>query len=64
MEYRVVEVNPLTKSQLSFSKDYKKVPVVDFGGIVKAESANIIDHIRTTVLSDANKFSELFPEDT
>jgi len=32
--YKAVEVNPLTKSQISFSADYKKVPIVSLEGEV------------------------------
>jgi len=64
LEYKVVEVNPLTKSELAFSKQYKKVPIVDFGGILKADSGIIIDHIKTTVLNDPkNDLSNFFSED-
>lgn len=45
VRYQVVEVNPLTKSELAFSKKYKKVPIAVFDGEVVADSADIISYI-------------------
>jgi microsomal prostaglandin-E synthase 2 len=43
--YQSIEVNPLTKSQIKFSKEYKKVPLAVIDNEVVAESKNIIDSI-------------------
>lgn len=45
VQYQAVEVNPLTKSELTFSKGYKKVPIAVFDGEVIADSADIISYI-------------------
>merc|ERR1740138_1312095 len=42
--YATVEVDPLTRSQIKFSKDYKKVPIAVFGdGEVVGGSTEIVD---------------------
>ena len=41
--YTVVEVNPLLKSELSWSGDYKKVPVAVINGVRVVDSTCIID---------------------
>ena len=43
--YETVEVNPLSKSEISFSKDYRKVPLVTFGDQQVNDSEPIIEHI-------------------
>jgi microsomal prostaglandin-E synthase 2 len=43
--YAVVEVDPLLKGQLKWSKDYKKVPVAVVNGIQLNDSQHIIDEI-------------------
>jgi microsomal prostaglandin-E synthase 2 len=44
--YTDVEVSPLTKKQLSWSKDYKKVPIAIFGdGKVVCDSSVIIEEL-------------------
>ena len=40
-----MEVNPLTKREIGFSKDYKKVPVVVIDGVQVNDSTAIIDAI-------------------
>lgn len=45
--YEIVEVNPVTKSQLSFSRDYKKVPVVTSSEGTFVESSLIISELAT-----------------
>lgn len=45
VNYEVVEVNPLTKSELSFSKEYKKVPIAVFNDEVIGDSGAIISFI-------------------
>ncbi|CAJ1374232.1 unnamed protein product [Effrenium voratum] len=44
--YKPVEVDPLTRSQISFSKDYKKVPIAVFSdGAVVGGSTQIVDKV-------------------
>lgn len=43
--YRVVEVNPITKSEVKFSKDYRKVPIT----VVGKEQVNDSSFIITTL---------------
>ncbi|WKY15338.1 hypothetical protein Q1695_000656 [Nippostrongylus brasiliensis] len=45
--YEVVEVNPVTKSQLKFSKDYKKVPLITSTEGTHVESSLIISELST-----------------
>jgi len=51
--YETVEVNPLTKSELKFSADYKKVPVVVIDGVQINDSQPILDHISNSLMSPA-----------
>lgn len=67
--YKAVEVNPLTKSQLSFSKEYKKVPVMTMGGdnAVVSDSMKIIDALKDVLSANPEKkimITSLFTEDT
>ncbi|CAM9727034.1 unnamed protein product [Phaeothamnion confervicola] len=41
--YSVVEVNPLTKKEIAFSKDYRKVPIVQMRGDTLTDSPLIIE---------------------
>ena len=64
-----VEVNPLTKSELTFGKDIKKVPVTVINGAVIPESGDIIDAISQAVkdkslISTIAIDQEFFPSDT
>lgn len=44
--YESVEVDPLTRSQIKFSKDYKKVPIAVFAdGTVVGDSTKIVDKV-------------------
>ncbi|CAK8994018.1 Prostaglandin E synthase 2 (Membrane-associated prostaglandin E synthase-2) (mPGE synthase-2) (Microsomal prostaglandin E synthase 2) (mPGES-2) (Prostaglandin-H(2) E-isomerase) [Cleaved into: Prostaglandin E synthase 2 truncated form] [Durusdinium trenchii] len=44
--YQSVEVDPLTRSQIKFSKDYKKVPIAVFAdGTVVGDSTKIVDKV-------------------
>ena len=56
--YNVIEVNPLTKSELNWSKEYRKVPIAVIessdGKRILNESENIIQHITANA---ANKSS-------
>ncbi|CAE7210305.1 PTGES2 [Symbiodinium microadriaticum] len=50
--YRSVEVDPLTRSQIKFSKDYKKVPIaVMSGGTVVGGSTEIVDAVLESEVS-------------
>lgn len=66
--YSVVEVNPLTKAEIKFSKDYRKVPIARLGGqeVVKDSSA-IVDRLRQVVedkkLRSQSEVSAFFNED-
>lgn len=48
--YKTVEVNPLTKGEVRFSKDYRKVPIVLFEGLQVNDSSPIIDHISNDIV--------------
>lgn len=47
--YKVTEVDPLTRSQIKFSKEYKKVPIATFGGadsqVLVTGSTEIVDKV-------------------
>lgn len=66
VQYEVVEVNPLTKSELAFSKDYKKVPLAVFDDEVVKGSGDIIEFIKKQypptksefIPSDSEKWTE------
>jgi microsomal prostaglandin-E synthase 2 len=47
--YRTVEVNPLLKSEIKFSKDYRKVPIVLIDGEQFNDSSAIIDEIERRI---------------
>ncbi len=49
--YRTIEVNPLTKGEISFSKDYKKVPLVTFDDTQVNDSTPILAHITDNLVS-------------
>jgi len=52
--YTSVEVNPLFKSEIAFSKAHKKVPIATFDGKQVNESGAIVDFITSSLLlSDA-----------
>lgn len=66
--YKAVEVNPMTKSQLSFSKEYKKVPIMTMkGDVIVADSAKIIEALKDLLSQNPEKkkvLDDLFTEDT
>lgn len=73
IDYTTIEVDPLLKSELAFSKEYKKVPVVKLGnGELVTDSGVIIDRItkevapeRLSVISKTQKKDFNFlPSDT
>ncbi|CAD6194966.1 unnamed protein product [Caenorhabditis auriculariae] len=45
--YDVVEVNPVTRTQIKFSKDYKKVPILTCKDRVISESSLIVSQLAT-----------------
>lgn len=58
-KYRDVEVSPLTKKQIAWSKDYKKVPIAVFAdGKVVCDSTAIIEEILKRN-KDSNKIDKL-----
>ena len=65
--YEAVEVNPLTKSQLSFTKEYKKVPIMLMNGEVVNDSKAILDALQLALSSNpemAAKISKIKSNDT
>ena len=59
--YSSVEVNPLTKSQLGWSKEYKKVPVAVFqDGEVVNDSAQIMDAVLARRTPDGGLVTVVF----
>ena len=63
--YTAVEVNPLTKGEIKFSKDYKKVPLITIGDTQVNDSSPILEHITANLVAtdNAEKLG-FFPEDT
>lgn len=60
IDYETTEVNPLTKSELSFSKEYKKVPVAVIDGELIGDSALIMEKLVKTLPPDVQaKFSTI-----
>jgi microsomal prostaglandin-E synthase 2 len=47
MPYTALDVNPLTKSEISFSKEYKKVPIAVIDGTQVSDSSMILDRLIT-----------------
>lgn len=63
--YEAIEVNPLTKGEISFSKDYKKVPIAIINGNIVNEGSNIIKTITEEVIAkDHKSVKAFFPSDT
>jgi microsomal prostaglandin-E synthase 2 len=58
--YEVVEVNPVTRSQLKFSKDYKKVPVLKTSALDRpiVESSLIISILSTFLHRPTRSFED------
>lgn len=55
IDYKTIEVDPLTKTELSFSKDYKKVPVAIVNNDVIGDSNKIIKEILELIKNNDNK---------
>lgn len=47
--YHAIEVNPLTKSELKWSKEYRKVPVVKLDDEVVVDSSAIISRLAAEI---------------
>lgn len=66
--YETIEVNPLTKSEISFSKDYKKVPILRIGGAVNPEQVNdstaIVSYITNNLKATEKCGAKFLPADT
>eukprot|EP01041_Mallomonas_annulata_P003291 gene3291-6519_t len=59
--YTSVEVNPLTKSEIKFSIEHKKVPIANVNGDIIADSGLIIEKVRQFLSSNQkNDFSSLY----
>jgi len=66
MDYKTIEVDPLTKTELSFSKDYKKVPVAIVNDVIIGDSNKIIKEILASIHNDQKKsnIKEFVSDDT
>ena len=53
--YKTVEVNPITKSEISFSKDHKKVPIMSLDGKIVVDSKLIIETLEYELSKDPQK---------
>lgn len=53
--YTIVEVNPLTKAQLAWLPEYKKVPVAVVNGVLVKDSNVIIDTINAMLMNSSEK---------
>lgn len=55
INYKIIEVDPLTKTELSFSKDYKKVPVAIIKDDIIGDSSKIIKEVISSLyVSNSN----------
>jgi microsomal prostaglandin-E synthase 2 len=55
IDYETVEVNPLTKSEISFSADHKKVPIAILDGQTIKDSGDIVRYISANYLTAEQK---------
>jgi len=55
IDYETVEVNPLTKSEIKFSADHKKVPIAIIDGKTIKDSGDIVRHITDNYLTAEKK---------
>jgi microsomal prostaglandin-E synthase 2 len=62
--YETVEVNPLTKGEISFSKEYRKVPIMIRLGTQINDSDAIIQYITKELKSKEKLGNRFFPSDT
>ncbi|VDM37533.1 unnamed protein product [Toxocara canis] len=54
-QYELVEVNPITKTQLRFSPNYKKVPILVAGGDIVLTESSLIVSVLSTFLHRTNR---------
>jgi microsomal prostaglandin-E synthase 2 len=54
VSYQSIEVNPLTKAELKFSKSYRKVPIVQQGHRQWNGTEEILDHFAAVSTSDGS----------
>jgi microsomal prostaglandin-E synthase 2 len=67
LPYKTVEVNPLTKSEIKFLEEPRKVPVVLLDGDVARESIVIVNRVKEILLTkgaDKKAIDRLFTPDT
>mmetsp|Transcript_4789 Transcript_4789/g.7245 ORF Transcript_4789/g.7245 Transcript_4789/m.7245 type:complete len:318 (+) Transcript_4789:41-994(+) len=62
VQYRTVEVNPLTKKEIKFSKDYQKVPVVLIGQDCLKDSHSIINSMVERIKMENLSKSDIFDD--
>jgi microsomal prostaglandin-E synthase 2 len=68
LKYDTVEVNPITKSEISFSKEYDKVPIAMINGTVVEDSDGIINSITDSLIAtpghDMDDLKSIYSSDT
>jgi len=64
INYKTIEVDPLTKTELSFSKDYKKVPVAIIKDDIIGDSSKIIKEIISSNNNKNLNMKEFLTNDT
>ncbi|RCN27037.1 glutaredoxin, partial [Ancylostoma caninum] len=57
--YEVVEVNPVTKAQIKFSKDYKKVPILSSNDGTFTDSVLIVSKLATFLRNSDRELSSI-----
>ena len=67
VEYVTIEVDPISKSEIKFSTNHKKVPIAIIKDITVVDSGNIINSITDSLLKESSlKINKelFFPKDT
>jgi microsomal prostaglandin-E synthase 2 len=67
LPYRVVEVNPLTQSEIKFTDEPRKVPIVILNGEITKESAVVVKKLKDILIAnggDRKILNALYPSDT
>ena len=62
--YSTVEVNPLTKSEIGFSKEHRKVPILVRNGVQVNESDAIIEYLTKELKVKDKLGARFFPADS
>lgn len=62
IDYEAIEVNPLSKAEIKFSKDHKKVPIAFLDGNMTIESSNIIDILVSKIVDNQAKKDFVTPD--